>query len=213
MNAKKYICTYVGHTNWVRCARFSTDGQQIASCADDKSTKLFDVISRNCIHTFVETKGSGTTLSWHPNDHLIAVGLNSNRVKVYDTRTRTLVQLYDVCAGPVTSLSFHPSGDYLLIGSRDGESTVVDLVEGRPIYKIRGHNGSIEAVAFAKDGHRLATGGVDRQVKIVSAKKALTIIFRFMTGFYFLKFIYSCDLILFILEPDSLFYTLQCISN
>lgn len=164
VNAKKYICTYAGHTNWVRCARFSTDGQQIASCADDKCTKLFDVVSKECIHTFTESKGSGNTLAWHPNDHLIAVGLNSNRVKVYDTRTRSLIQLYDVCKDQVTSLSFHPSGDYLLIGSRDGESTVVDLMEGRPIYKMRGHLGSVEAVVFDNDGRRLATGGVDRQV-------------------------------------------------
>lgn len=161
----------MGHTNWVKCARFSPDGKQIASCSDDKTTKIFDVISNECIHTFTETgKGaSGTCLAWHPNEHLLAVGLTDNRVKVFDTRKMEMIQLYEVCRDAVSSLSFHPGdGDFLLIGSKDGESTIADLTQGRPIFKLRGHSGAVGAVAFDKDGSRMATGGVDRQVRMYS---------------------------------------------
>lgn len=168
MNSKKYISSYTGHTNWVKCARFSPDGKQIASCSDDKTTKLFDVISHECIHTFTEMKGSGTCLAWHPNANLVAVGLTNSRVKVYDTRKMEMIQLYEVSSDAVTSVSFHPGdGDYLLIGSKAGESTIVDLTQGRNICTMRGHNGAVEAVAFDKDGSRMATGGVDRQVSLI----------------------------------------------
>lgn len=173
---KRLVCTYAGHTNWVRCAKFSRDGQQIASCSDDKTMRLFDVRSggtaggnaaNTTTHVFKESKGSGRHLAWHPDDQLIAVALTHGRVKVYDARTRSLLQLYECSAtDAVTSVAFHASGDYLAVGTSGGEVRILDLVEGRPVYTLLGHEEAVETVAFAGDGKRLATGGVDRQVRM-----------------------------------------------
>lgn len=176
---KRYICTYSGHTNWVRCAKIAADGQQIASCSDDRTLRLWDVRSGKTVHVHSETKGgTGTQLAWHPDDHCIAVALTNRRVKVYDARTRKLLQLYEFAglddeadghpmAVAVTSLSWHPSGKYMVAGSRTGETRVLDLMEGRPIYTMLGHESSVETCAFAPEGNRLASGGVDRQVRMM----------------------------------------------
>lgn len=169
---KRYICTYSGHTNWVRCAKIAADGQQIASCSDDRTVRVWDVRTGQTVHVHSETKGgSGRQLAWHPDDHCIAVALTNRRVKVYETRTRKLLQLYefpDTGAGAeeaaVTSVSWHPSGKYLVVGSRTSETRVLDLMEGRPIYTMLGHEAAVQTCAFAPEGDRLATGGSDRQV-------------------------------------------------
>lgn len=90
----KFISSFVGHTNWVRCARMSSDGSVIASCSDDKTTKLWNPETGECIHTFKDQKGHGLHLAWHPSSCYIAVGTSHGNVKLYDIRTHNLVQYY-----------------------------------------------------------------------------------------------------------------------
>lgn len=54
---KKFVTSYLGHKNWVRCARFSHDSNIIGSASDDKTVKVFDRRTGQCINTFTELKG------------------------------------------------------------------------------------------------------------------------------------------------------------
>ena len=42
---------------------------------------------------------------------------------------------------------------------------LLDLIEGRPVYTLRGHAGSVTAAAFNRDGDYFASGGMDKQVR------------------------------------------------
>lgn len=90
----KFIASFVGHTNWVRCARMSSDGSVIASCSDDKSTRLWNPDSGECVHSFKDQKGHSLCLAWHPSGCYVAVGTSQGNVKLYDVRTHSLVQYY-----------------------------------------------------------------------------------------------------------------------
>lgn len=52
----RFVASFNNHTNWVRCTRPSPDGNQMVSCADDRTIKLWDLKSGDCIHTFYEPK-------------------------------------------------------------------------------------------------------------------------------------------------------------
>lgn len=54
---RRFLMSFNGHTNWVRCAKFSPDGRLLVSCSDDKTIKVWDIISGQCIKTFNEIKG------------------------------------------------------------------------------------------------------------------------------------------------------------
>lgn len=52
----------------------------------------------------------------------------------------------------------------MITGSEDGSTKVLDLLEGRPIYTLVGHDDAVTAVAFSGDGDDFATAGKDKQV-------------------------------------------------
>lgn len=91
---QKFLASFVGHTNWVRCGRISGDGSVIASCSDDKTTRLWNPDTGECIHTYKDQKGHGTYLAWHPSGCYVAVGTSKGTVKLFDVRTHNLVQYY-----------------------------------------------------------------------------------------------------------------------
>ncbi len=165
---KKFISSFTGHTNWVRCARFSPNGKVIGSCSDDRTFKLFDILSGDVIESFSDSKGHGYNhLAWHPDGTLIAVATTNNRVRIYDIRTRNLIQMYDVHSAAVNQIDFHPSGNFMLSVSDDGSTKILDLLEGRPIFTIKGHAKQVTTVQFSKDGKIFATGGKDNEVRII----------------------------------------------
>jgi WD40 repeat protein len=52
-------------------------------------------------------------------------------------RTECIIILDHVAS--VNSVAFHPNGNYLLTGSSDATLKVFDLLEGRLIYTLHGH--------------------------------------------------------------------------
>lgn len=43
---------------------------------------------------------------------------------------------------------------------------IIDLLEGRPVYTLQGHDGPVRAVAASADGNYFASGGEDKQVLV-----------------------------------------------
>ncbi len=82
----------------------------------------------------------------------------------------------------VNNVAFHPNGNFLLSASSDATLKIFDLLEGRLIYTLHGHQVRIDlivvndyyflsdfqgpaiSVAFSKQGDYFASGGQDQQV-------------------------------------------------
>lgn len=96
-----------------------------------------------------------------------------------------LQQCYDAHESAVNKARFHPNGKFLISASADSTMKVsfqvfakiliinndlfpkiLDLLEGRPIYTIKGHSESVTAVTFSEDGELFASAGADHQLLV-----------------------------------------------
>lgn len=74
--------------------------------------------------------------------------------------------LSPVHSAAVNALSFHPSGNYLITASSDSTLKILDVMEGRLLYTLHGHQGPATTVAFSRTGEYFASGGSDEQVMV-----------------------------------------------
>ncbi len=63
------------------------------------------------------------------------------------------------------SLAFSPDARLAAIGRSDGVITFVDMQTFQLVHDIEAHNGSVEHLAFSRDGIYLASAGEDGTVK------------------------------------------------
>uniref|UniRef100_A0A1A9ZBL8 WD_REPEATS_REGION domain-containing protein n=1 Tax=Glossina pallidipes TaxID=7398 RepID=A0A1A9ZBL8_GLOPL len=173
IDQKKIITSFATHGGFVRSAKFSPNGQLVASCGDDKSLRIFDMKSGECVWCRTEERGMGRQLAWHPSGNIVAVALSCCHVKVFDLVAQEIVQYYRVHSAPVNDLAFHPSGNFLLTASDDETVKILNLLEGRSMYTFTGHMGGATAVAFNNDGSRFASADCDRRLFVWKTQSLL----------------------------------------
>ncbi|HET9931183.1 MAG TPA: WD40 repeat domain-containing protein, partial [Polyangiaceae bacterium] len=64
----------------------------------------------------------------------------------------------------VSALRFHPNAERLVVAGELGMVSIWDFA-GTKELELRGHNGTVRALAFAQDGHFLASGGEDHSIR------------------------------------------------
>ncbi|XP_022911652.2 POC1 centriolar protein homolog B-like [Onthophagus taurus] len=159
-----FTSSFIGHTNWVKCAKFARDETFIASCGDDKTLRIWDINSGQCVSTFTPN-GNVNHLAIHSNCTAVAIGSSRGSVRIYDLRAKKLQQHY-MLHDNVMCVDWHPFANYLLTSGGDGTMKIVDIMEGKPLYTLEGHNMGVKTAVFSKSGDMFASGGFDKHVMV-----------------------------------------------
>ena len=77
----------IGHSDRVFCCSYSPDGKKIATTSEDKTVKLYDSISGNCLKTLEGHSNSVNSCSYSPDGRNIATASSDRKVKIWDTKT------------------------------------------------------------------------------------------------------------------------------
>lgn len=92
--------------------------------------------------------------------------MNTGSIRIYDIRNRKIKQHY-VLHERTTCVDWHPNANYILSAGTDGTLKIVDVLEGRPLYTLRSHKGSVTSAKFSDSGDHFASAGADKLLMVL----------------------------------------------
>src|SRR5262249_14047475 len=99
----------------------------------------------------------------------LASGSVDGTVKVWDTRTWQKLEDLPDPTGKVLSLVFHPKNDQVLAWGSSDSTLKVWNGATKEIRTLHGHTSWVESVTFSPDGEWIASGSLDKTIKIWKA--------------------------------------------
>ncbi|CAL2041099.1 hypothetical protein CAEBREN_20950 [Caenorhabditis brenneri] len=139
----KYIRYFQGHDKLVTGINVSPLDDMFLSVAEDRTIRLWDLKTHNCIGLMNLTATPIATFD--PEGLLFAAGLDNNTIKLYDLRSFDKGPFSSF--GPLdnedgvewTAMRFSPCGKYILICTNSDQLFLVDAFSGAIRYVLQDH--------------------------------------------------------------------------
>jgi hypothetical protein len=161
--------TLEGKSGTVWAATF-LPGDQLFMGMEDGSIKIWDLKKGELIKTLDKQDGNIWTADVTSDGATLVTAADESDVTFWDLKTYT--KAFALAESPMTKVAvFSPDGNYLATGNRSGVVKVWNWTEGIPYAHLRGHKGTIHALAYSADGTRLASAGSQGVVKVWNLKK------------------------------------------
>ena len=168
--------TLSGHARGINDVTWSPTQQYLATASDDKTLRLWDVISPSSDgvgDALVEFKGHQDfvfSASFSPTSDLLASGSFDSTVKLWDVRCGSCVSTLPAHSDPVTAVSFNYDGTCVASASHDGLVRVWDVGTGECLKTIVGEEESegvaVGCVTFSPNGKYVLSGSLDGKVRL-----------------------------------------------
>ncbi|KAF2750426.1 transcriptional repressor rco-1 [Sporormia fimetaria CBS 119925] len=153
---------------YIRSVCFSPSGQYLATGAEDKVIRVWDIAAGTIKHQFTGHEQDIYSLDYARNGRFIASGSGDRTVRLWDLESSQQVQLLEIEDG-VTTVAISPDNRFVAAGSLDRGVRVWDAGTGQLVLKLEGetgHSDSVYSVAFAPSGDRLVSGSLDTTIKM-----------------------------------------------
>jgi WD40 repeat protein len=175
-NSGECLSTLQGHASTVAAVAFSPNGHRVASGSYDQTVKLWSVPTGDCLATLEKHTNRVWSVAFHPEGHLLASGGDDHTARIWDISTGQCAKTIQGHSNSIYAIALSPDQQCLASGHEDQtvrlwNLSALDLSATNdltyPLKKIfRGHTNRIFGVAFTPDGQTLATGSLDRTIKL-----------------------------------------------
>lgn len=159
---------------YIRSVCFSPDGQYLATGAEDKQIRVWDIKSRTIRYLFTGHEQDIYSLDFSRNGRHIASGSGDRTVRMWDMENGQCVLTLSIEDG-VTTVAISPDGRFVAAGSLDKTVRVWDTSTGFLVERLEapdGHLDSVYSVAFTPNGKDLVSGSLDKTIKLWELQSA-----------------------------------------
>ncbi|KAG7693466.1 hypothetical protein KL930_000479 [Ogataea haglerorum] len=161
---------------YIRSVCFSPDGKFLATGAEDKIIRIWDLATRTIVKYLKGHEQDIYSLDFFPDGSKLVSGSGDRTVRIWDVFTGQCSLTLSIEDG-VTTVAASPDGKLIAAGSLDRTVRVWDANHGFLVERLdsanesgNGHMDSVYSVAFTHDGKDIASGSLDRTVKLWSLK-------------------------------------------
>jgi WD40 repeat protein len=143
-----------GHERSVLCAAISADGTTLASGSEDRTIRLWDIVTGNLVSILSGHTSDVTSTAFMPDGTLISGGRDST-IRFWNGETRQQERMIKQ-KGAVSQLGCSPDGQRLFTTTTDGRVVIGDLKADTMIAVF-----TASMFALSSDGLMIASGSAD----------------------------------------------------
>ncbi len=144
----------------------SPDGASLATGAQDRSVRLWDVENRNQIRSWEDQRGDIRSVAFSPDGLLLASGSSDRLVRLWQVRSGAPPLTMPGHRDAVAHVAFSADGKRLASASFDRSVRVWSVETGRELRNFPALEAPAVVVGFSPDGKRLASASLDRSVRL-----------------------------------------------
>jgi eukaryotic-like serine/threonine-protein kinase len=163
------MASWQAHPGAFRGLAYSADGQTIYSGGSDGLVRAWRTADGALLADLYRADGAILGMALIPGADGLVFGTASGEVHVIQPSSRRVLLTLE---GPSSASSVAAARGAGLIagGFGNGEVIVWAFPSGRVVYREQRHRDNVSALAFDPSGERLATGGLDQNVRVIDPR-------------------------------------------
>jgi len=162
----RYIRTFKGHTDYVESVAISADARYGLSGSCDKTLRLWDLATGECIRTFEGHTDYVYSVAISADARYGLSGSRDNTLRLWDLATGECIRTFEGHTNSVKSVAITAHARYGLSGSVDNTLRLWDLATGECIRAFKEHTYSVYSVAITADARYGLSGSYDKTLRL-----------------------------------------------
>jgi len=159
-------CLFAGHKGSINDVAFSADNHYGVSCGEDKTIRLWDLETGNCISILIGHSKSVNTVVWSADQQSILSGSYDNDVRMWDVETARCLRIFKGHTDYISCLAWSNNRNQALSGSEDNTLRLWDVETGNCLRIFEGHTNGIRSLAWSSDQRYILSGANDGTVRL-----------------------------------------------